>query len=46
MEVIATITEPEAIRRILRCLGHPEDPPRAAPARPPSDPGLEFDQAG
>jgi hypothetical protein len=45
-EVIATITEPEAIRGILRCLGHPLDPPRAAPARPLADPGFEFDQAG
>jgi hypothetical protein len=44
-EVIAAITEPEAIRKILRCLGHPEDPPRAAPARPLGDPGFEFDQA-
>jgi hypothetical protein len=44
--VLAAITEPEAIRKILRCLGHPEDPPRAAPARPLADPGFEFDQAG
>jgi len=45
-EVLATITEPEAIRGILRCLGHPTDPPRAAPVRPLPSPGLEFDQAG
>ncbi len=45
LKVIATITEPEPIRAILRCLGHPEDSPRASPARPPPDPGLEFVQA-
>jgi hypothetical protein len=45
-EVIAAITEPEAIRKILRCLGYSEDPPGAAPARPLGDPGFEFDQAG
>jgi hypothetical protein len=45
-EVLAAITEPEAIRKILRCLGHSENPPRAAPARPLADPVFEFDQAG
>ncbi len=46
MDAIAVITEPEAIRGILRCLGHPLDPPRAANARPLADPGFGFDQAG
>ena len=44
MELIAAITEPGPIRRILRHLDLPEDPLRAAPPRPPPDPGFEFDQ--
>jgi len=32
--VIALITDPPVIRRILRCLGHDPDPPQRAP--PPS----------
>ncbi len=41
MKVIATIDEPEVIRKILRAMGLPAEAPRAEPARPP--PQLEFD---
>jgi hypothetical protein len=44
MEVIATITRPGAIGRILRALGLPDVPPRPAPARPPPQLRFDFDQ--
>ena len=43
MEVLACITNAASVRRILRALGLPEEPPRAAPARSP--PQLRFDFA-
>ena len=47
MKVIATIEEPEVIRKILASMNLPTSPPRAAPARPLGDlSGFEFDQAG
>ena len=41
MKIIAFITEPESIRRYLRGVGLPTDPPVIAAARPP--PQSEFD---
>jgi hypothetical protein len=44
MKVIATIDEPETIRKILRAMGLPTEAPRASPARPPPQLRFEFDQ--
>jgi hypothetical protein len=41
MKIIAFITEPESIRRYLRGIGLPTEPPAIAAARPP--PQAEFD---
>ena len=46
MKLIAEITEPEAVVKILRAMGLPDAAPRAAPARPPPQSAFEFDQAG
>jgi hypothetical protein len=46
MKPIAEVTEPEAIRKILRAMGLPAEAPRAEPARPPPQLGFDFDQAG
>ena len=43
MKILAAITEPEAIRKILDHLGIPSEAPRRAAARPP--PQAEFPDA-
>ena len=43
MKVLACITEPEAIRKILRAMKLSTEIPRALPARPPPQGELEFD---
>jgi hypothetical protein len=42
-EVIATITDPPVVRKILEHLGLDTDPPRRAPARPPPQTLIDFD---
>jgi hypothetical protein len=48
MKVIACLTERDVIRKVLRAMGLPEEPPRVSPARPPPDPQgrFEFVQEG
>jgi hypothetical protein len=47
MEPIASIEDPEVIRKILGAMGLPGEPPRASPAREIGRQlGFEFDQAG
>ena len=41
MKIIAFVTEPESIRRYLKGVGLPTEPPTIAAARPP--PQAEFD---
>jgi hypothetical protein len=43
MKVIATVTEPEAVRKILECIGLPARPPPVAPAREREQADLGFD---
>jgi hypothetical protein len=43
MKIIATVTDPEAVRRILTCIGLPARPPPLAPAREREQPELGFD---
>ena len=43
MKIIATVTEPEAVRRILTCIGLPARPPPVAPAREGEQAELGFD---
>jgi len=44
MEPIAEITEPETVGKILRAMGLPDSPPRAAPARSPPQMDIDFVQ--
>ena len=41
-KLLAFLTEPRAIRRILEHLGLPAEPPPLAQARPPPDPVLPY----
>ena len=41
-KLLAFLTEPRAVRRILEHLGLPAEPPPIAPARPPPDPVLPY----
>jgi hypothetical protein len=43
MRMLGAVLDREAIRRILLARGLPFDPPRLAPARPPEQPELPFD---
>jgi Putative transposase len=43
MKIIATVTEPEVVRKILRCLALPADPPPAAPAKEREQAELKFE---
>jgi hypothetical protein len=45
MRVLGTITQPDAIRRILLCLGLRAEPLARAPARDPTWEQLDFDAA-
>jgi hypothetical protein len=42
--VLTFLIDPFVVRRILRHLGLPEDPPRIQPARPPPQQELEFSE--
>jgi len=42
MKIIAFITEPQSVRRILRHLGEPTEPPPLQPARAPPQQDFEF----
>jgi hypothetical protein len=44
MEPIAEIVDQEAVGKILRAMGLPDSPPRAAPARSPPQMDLDFVQ--
>jgi hypothetical protein len=44
MRIIAFVTEPEVVRRVLIHLGLPDRPPPLAPARGPPQAELNFDQ--
>jgi hypothetical protein len=44
MEPIAEIIDREAVGKILRAMGLPDSPPRAAPARSPPQGDLDFVQ--
>ncbi|MBI4872878.1 MAG: hypothetical protein HY814_15095 [Candidatus Riflebacteria bacterium] len=46
MVVLACITDPAVIVRILRAMHLPEDAPVLAPARPPPEAPLEIAQGG
>ena len=41
-KLLAFLTEPQTIRRILEHIGLPAEPPPVAPARPPPDPVLPY----
>jgi len=41
-KLLAFLTQPQTIRRILKHIGLPAEPPHIAPARPPPDPVLPY----
>jgi len=45
LALIATITQPSVIQRMLECIGLPARPPPLAPARGPWQEDLDFDGA-
>jgi hypothetical protein len=45
MRILAFVTEPLVLHRILRHLGLPAHPPPIAPARAPPQTDLDFDQS-
>jgi hypothetical protein len=44
IKIIATVTDPEAVRKILTCIGLPARPPPVAPARGREQAELSFDE--
>ncbi len=44
MVLLAFLTEPASVKRILDHLGLPTEPPRVAPARGPPEQSFDFDQ--
>ena len=45
LAIVATVTQPAAIRAILECVGLPARPPPMAAAREPEQPELDFHEA-